>query len=134
MLLDGNLGFVHQILSWLRVDEGSTLGTMLSYNAGILDHLIVLERFGPATLTSGELSEQRATEWSAYYGYLGSAVLAGRGDAFWSFHRRGLATIDRRLRRRDLWVYTLRVAVSLVLNPLDTVTGRWTELRRDRGK
>lgn len=134
LLLEARVGFVHQILSYLRTDSGSTMGRILRFNGGILDHLVMLERFGPLVLEPGELAEARRREWTAYYGYLGSARLGGRGEEFWAFHRQGLAQIDRDLDDRAVRSYALRVAASLALNPLDTARGRWKAIRSQRGR
>jgi glycosyltransferase involved in cell wall biosynthesis len=134
ILTDRSLGFVHQVLTFLRTDDDSTLGTIHAFHGGVLDHLIVLQRYGPRLLSDAELSAQRHRERQAYFGYLGTCVLARRSAEFWDFHRSGLASIGERLRRRDLARYAALAALRLLLNPLDTVTGGWRSVVAHRGR
>jgi glycosyltransferase involved in cell wall biosynthesis len=133
ILLQHDLGFVHQILSFLRTDNISIMSAIRRFNPTPLDHLIVLDRFGPELLAAEEFTKQWDAEWRAYLGFLGLSALAQRSEEFWAYHRRGLATIGRSLRRRDLILPALRQATRLVANPIGLFEGRWKELLRMRG-
>lgn len=133
ILLQHDLGFVHQILSFSRTDNVSISSAVRRFNPTPLDHLIILDRFGSEFLTAEEYTKQWDAEWRAYLGFLGLSALAQRSDEFWDYHRRGLATIGRSIHRRDLVLPALRQAVRLVANPIALVEGRWKELLRMRG-
>jgi glycosyltransferase involved in cell wall biosynthesis len=132
LLLEHDLGFVHQVLSFLRTDNESIMSRARRFNPAPLDHLILLERYGPQVLTPEELARQRAGEWRAYLGFLGSSLLARREKAFWDYHQRGLASIDRKVSRLGLLPYALKALVRRVLNPLDTIRGGLAAWRRSR--
>lgn len=128
ILLNSDFGFVHQILSYLRTQESSTMARIAGFNGGVLDHLIVLERFGKCVLSPEEFRAELRREWSAYRGYLGVCAIFRRSSEFWQFHRSGLATIGYRLQRREVRRFAIKAALFLALNPLDTVR-HWSELR-----
>lgn len=133
VLLEHDLGYVPQILSFLRTDNESIMSAARRFNPVPLDHLIILERFGREVLTKDEFERQSTAEWRAYYGFLGASVLAGRGPDFWRYHQKGLATIGREITRADLTLPTLKQFARLALNPLATAGGL-RELRAQRGK
>jgi glycosyltransferase involved in cell wall biosynthesis len=133
ILLQHDLGFVHQILSFLRTDNISIMSAARRFNPTPLDHLIILQRFGRTLLTVEEFTKQWDAEWRAYLGFLGLSAIAQRGDEFWAYHRRGLATIGRTLERRDLVLPALRQAMRLAANPIAILDGRLSELRLMRG-
>jgi glycosyltransferase involved in cell wall biosynthesis len=134
ILLEHDLGFVHQILSFLRTNNVSIMSAARRFDPTALDHLVLLERFGPEVLSPEELEQQSTAEWRAYRGFLGANVLARRGEDFWNYHRRGLEMIGRPLRTRDLVVPTLKQFARLMLNPLDAVETRLPELGKRRGR
>lgn len=132
ILLEHDLGFVHQVLTFLRVQEGSTMTTLRRYNAELLDHLILLERYGSAVLEPAELAHHKDWKWRGYLGMLGEARLLGRGPQFWDYHRRGLATLGRELDSPELRRATLKQLARWVLGPLD-LEQRLYQRRQQRG-
>ncbi|HEX3776569.1 MAG TPA: glycosyltransferase family 2 protein [Polyangiaceae bacterium] len=134
ILLEHDLGYVPQILSFLRTDNESIMSAARRFNPVPLDHLILLERFGRQVLSAEEFERQSSAEWRAYWGFLGASLLAGRGPEFWNYHRRGLNTIGRSLSKRDLLVPTLKQFSRMALNPLQTAEGGFRVLRANRGK
>ncbi len=127
LLLEHDLGFVHQVLSFLRTQEGSIMSNARRFNPEELDHLILLERYGAEVLSPEELAHQRDWEWRRYLGILGEARLLGRGKEFWAYHRRGLATIGRELPERELALPALKQLTRWTLSPLD-----WPQRLRTR--
>jgi glycosyltransferase involved in cell wall biosynthesis len=118
LLLDHDFGFVHQVLAFLRTDNISIMSAVRRFNPDPLDHLLVLERYGPKTLTAEEYALQRGREWRAYMGFLGESVLRRREPAFWKYHREGLAQGGHALGWRQLLPATVRAAGRLALEPL----------------
>jgi glycosyltransferase involved in cell wall biosynthesis len=133
ILEEHDLGFVHQILSFMRTDNVSITSAIRRFNPIPLDHLIILDRFGPRFLRPEEFTRQWNAEWRAYLGFLGLSALAQRSKEFWAYHQRGLDTIGRTIHRRELVLPALRQAVRLVGNPVALLEGRWKELVRMRG-
>ncbi len=127
ILLQHDLGFVHQILSFSRTENESIMSAARRFNPAPLDHLITLERYGRELLTPQEFARQSAAEWRSYFGFLGASRLDRREPAFWDYHRGGLATIERELGPRELLLPTLKQLARRALNPgdaLDRLLGR----------
>jgi len=132
ILLEHDLGFVHQIQSFCRTQANSTTGTALQFNPGTLDYLIAIERIGPHVLSSEELRNLRRREWGYYWEFLGRSLLLAREPAFWDYHRKGLLTIERDLNKTRLVPYAALAAARLLLNPLSTVERGLSSLKARR--
>jgi len=127
ILLQHDLGFVHQVLSFSRTDNEGIMSNAQRFNPAPLDHLIMLERYGREVLSPAEFAHRTALEWRVYTGFLGASVLRGRGEKFWNYHRGGLATIGHSLGKRELLLPTLKQLIRAALNP-----ERAIEIARDR--
>ena len=97
ILHDWDFGFVHQVLSYLRVDPESTYGRMRRLDDPLLDGLITFHRYGPRFLSPGEFQHHRKKREERYYRRLARAVLLARGPEYWAYHRAGLATVGLKL-------------------------------------
>lgn len=82
-----DFGFVHQVLTFSRVREGSLFQASLELNAAAADALRELVAFGPHYLSPEEYSVRLRKTMSKYYDFLASSVFQGRGKQFWSFHK-----------------------------------------------
>lgn len=112
-------GFVHQILSYLRRDEG-IMQRASTFNPFLLDKYLVVKRFGRKYLTEAEYARVSADIGKRYRLYLGEGVLARREAAFWRHHQAGLASVGESLGAgRRLWLGA-RAALHLMARPVDT--------------
>jgi len=130
ILLEHDLGFVHQILSFLRTDNVSITSSTADLNSPDLDYLIVLERYGPLVLTPEELADKRAHSHSGYYRFLGRALLRLQGRRFWNYHRAGLATLGWKVRWSDVAPQAAAELVRLLLNPVRTIEQAIADVRK----
>jgi hypothetical protein len=137
LLLDGDLGFVHQVLSYLRPRPESVMGRRTEMFPGLLDRVITLERFGPEVLTPDEFRRARRPLWGYYYERLGLAglgSLVGRTPSeLWEFHRSGLAAIGQELSPLGMVRGALRGLAKAALRPLDGVAHARDSVRRRQG-
>jgi hypothetical protein len=120
-----DFGFVHQILSFNREEEGSLTSfsnSVYTYLPGFL-HLLV--KYGPKYLTADELKSRIRQHRRKYYRALGKAVLLRRDASFWRFHRERLAELGEPLSRLRLALGTMTCAIDLVLNPKNTIEKTW---------
>ena len=101
VLKDVDFGFVHQVLSFSRVDSDSISGRMDTYGPMLLARTIRLSLFGREYLTSHDWSRYVTEHERVYARFLAEAWLRRREPALWDLHRRGLDTIGRRL--EDAW-------------------------------
>jgi len=116
ILVDHDFAFVHQVLSFSRLDSESIGGRLKSYNALMLDRLIRLKSFGRAYLSDEELARYLGEHELAYRRFLAEAWLRRREPEFWEFHRKGLAaigeSIDTSRFARDAVAVVLHYAMS----------------------
>jgi glycosyltransferase involved in cell wall biosynthesis len=117
VLEDTDFGFVHQILSFLRVNENSILGGVSSYGWRALDAYITLRTFGARYLPPPEYARRMAFFRRLYLASLGEGALFLREPAYWAYHRRGLATIGERIHPLAVLPYVGRAAVKAILRP-----------------
>lgn len=116
-----DFGFVHQVLSYLRVEEGSRMGALRDYFAARLDRHIIIEKFGRDYLSPEEFESLRTRERTIYFRRLSEVLVYRRVPGLWDYHRKGLATIGYDLRWYKLWRQLLWVFADLALNPLHTI-------------
>ena len=134
ILLDHDLGFVHQILNFCRTDNISIMSAAKRFTPERLDHLILLERYGREVLSAPEFARQSTAEWRAYLGFLGASRLRGSDQDFWKYHRGGLATIGHSLNERELLLPTLKQLARLALSPLAALELGLQGLRKRSGR
>lgn len=132
ILRDWDFGFVHQVLSFTRLDDDSTYGRNRNNDPGILDRLITLRRYGAEFLSDSEYPARLNEVERRYYRRLAWAVLCGRERTYWDFHRRGLATQGPGIEPRKLVGGIAREALSLVGCParMLEIVGEWLSVTR----
>lgn len=128
VLRDSDFGFVHQLLSFSRLQAGSITGESHTWEPAALDRLIILSRFGDDYLTEEEREAVWARDKRHYYAQISRAFLSqlrgGIDKEFWSYQRRGLSTVGQRLELGLLAWYVVRSALLLAGCPLDLVRAR----------
>jgi glycosyltransferase involved in cell wall biosynthesis len=117
-MVDGDLGFVHQVLSYNRVGNSGILTAIETFQWQILDFYTTLRRCGPLSLSREELANRIREVRAEYLTVLGESILLGREPAFWSHHRNGLATVGEELPSRvALAPQVARAALRAVAHP-----------------
>jgi glycosyltransferase involved in cell wall biosynthesis len=119
LLKSNDFGFVHQVLSYVRMDNTneSITRTISDFGPYLLHALIALKRYGPFYLDEHEYEQRLKTISSRYFRLLGRGVLGRRSAPFWEYHRSGLKTIGIELTPLRLSRYALLAAAGLVLEP-----------------
>jgi hypothetical protein len=92
ILKEWDFGYVHQILSYSRVEPNSLNARFTRDDAQLLGSLICAHRYGPCFLAPAEFSERWAVRQGTYYRQLARALIGLRGPEYWRFHRNGLGT------------------------------------------
>jgi len=122
-LEDCDFGFVHQVLSFSRVREGSATSFSRSFNTYLPYGLYILLRYGPRYLDEQELSRRIREKFADYYAYLGTEFFKRRGEKFWDFHRQKLFELGYPLSKLRLGFSAFAYGLGLVLNPKSTLEG-----------
>jgi glycosyltransferase involved in cell wall biosynthesis len=123
LLTRGDFGFVHQVLTYTRVREGSLTSFSKRHNTylpGILDRLVT---FGPTFLSQEELSGRIKDQLALYYQYLADSVFAFREKEFWTYHRAKMESAGYPLSLLRLFTSVCSKTMDGLLNPKRTVEG-----------
>ncbi len=112
-----NFGFVHQVLSFLRVGNESVSSAVHSYQPESLDWYIIVQRYASAFLDSAEAADRRKESKRDYYRALAREGLRFPAADFWKYHREGLKTLNEVIDRRYLALQMVGEFLWMVANP-----------------
>jgi glycosyltransferase involved in cell wall biosynthesis len=132
LLSRSDFGFVHQLLSFTRVQDQSITSSLRNLEPYALDRFIVMQKYGPVFLEGREVERFLKISKRAYYALLAREALHFRGRAFWQYHEDGLRTSGHRLDRLYL---TFQIGLELfrkASNPGDTLIRVLRKLRPKR--
>ncbi|MBI5584168.1 MAG: glycosyltransferase family 2 protein [Deltaproteobacteria bacterium] len=122
ILQDWDFGFVHQILSYLRMDNLSISAVVREHGGTTLEHHIMLKRYGPLFLNREELARCLNQARDIHYRYLALTLFRRQHKAIWEYHQKGLRSIGIDLKIKDiLFPYLLQVLLDILLNPKNAV-------------
>ena len=122
LLRDHDLGFVHQVLTFMRSDDESKTTSYLqrvdSYQADDVD---LLTKFGPFYLTEEEYQTRLKEVTRDYYRMLGRSVVPPRNREFWDYHLKHFKAMGYTPSyTRIAWNAVLRI-LDLLGNPKRTI-------------
>lgn len=125
ILSDHRLGYVHQVLSWRRVEDQSLSGRRNRQLPRDLDFMINVSAHAHRFLSASEyrrcLRETRAGYYRALARRTLMRTLRPQRDDFWEYHRHGLATAGMTLEPRRLLAAVAIESGVAVTSPLDTL-------------
>jgi glycosyltransferase involved in cell wall biosynthesis len=130
ILLNHDLGFVHQVLSFTRTDNDSIWTRASSNNPILLHYLTGLELYGARFLDCVALRKARRATRNEYFAWLGREALHLPGKKFWDYHRHGLASAGIALHWTDLIPWSVAEVAHIVLNPENTLRRALQRRRR----
>ena len=123
-----DFGFVHQVLTYQGVREGSLSSFSERIRTNLPWILLSLLRYGPKYLTAEELDRRMAEHLDHYYEYLGEQLFKNRGKEFWSYHKAKLAEAGYPLSWPRLLKSSAGYVLDRSLNPKRTIEGIWRKL------
>jgi glycosyltransferase involved in cell wall biosynthesis len=112
-----DFAFVHQVLSYLRVEHDSISGTSRTFDPGALDRYIIVSRYASAFLNQSEAAALKRRSKQEYYARLAHEAVRLREAALWRYHETGLKTVGKTLDRSYLGLQTLRELLWMLVNP-----------------
>jgi glycosyltransferase involved in cell wall biosynthesis len=121
ILLNNDFGFVHQLLSFSRMQEASISGVVKDFAPDELDRLISVKLYAHLYLTSEECEAITTGAVAEYYDALARGALLGAGTEFWNYHRDGLGTIGETIDHARVAKHVVRVLAQMALSPLNLV-------------
>lgn len=75
LLTNCDFGFIHQILSFMRIHEDQVSSLTVRCKTKALDKLILLEKYGSSHLTKEEEKRCKRVVWTRYYRDIGRNIL-----------------------------------------------------------
>jgi glycosyltransferase involved in cell wall biosynthesis len=106
LLLDSDLGFVHQVLSYLRPRSASMSTVTAELRTWELAELLYVERYAQQCMSDNEWHALHDLAWARYYEQLGGRLLRVLSEplprGFWLFHKRGLESIGHALKKTTI--------------------------------
>jgi len=121
LLQQADFGFVHQILTFGRIGQGSLSSFSKRYNTYAPSLLYLLARYGAKCLSTEELAKRTAEVLRRYHRYLARQLFRWREPAFWQYHRAKLAELGYPVGRSRLALATARVVLEGLVNPGHTL-------------
>lgn len=121
ILIQHDLGFVHQVLSYQRVDDSSIMGQRRSFQPHLLDNLIATELYGRHFLSEPEFKYVRQRTEQRLIRFLGTSLLQLREKSFWQYQSNGYTTINQKLPWRRIALSASDQFFDLLLNPKSTI-------------
>ncbi len=125
-----DFGFVHQILTFRRMQEGSLTSLSKRLNTYLPGVLYELVNYGSKYLSDDELKSRTKEHLGDYYRYLGKQIYTWPGREFLSFHRGKLAEVGYPLSVWGLTFAAISYALDLLLNPKATAEAVVRRLHR----
>jgi len=116
-----DFGFVHQVLSFLRVGNEAISSRVRMFQPNALDRYILVRRYAPVFLDGLEAAAARAEARRTYYGILAEEAIRLPPPAFWRYHEAGLTTLGEALDRRYLALRVAERLFGMAMNPGTTV-------------
>ena len=125
VLLESDFGFVHQVLTFMRLRDESIMGQLADFMSAPLEFLMHTERFAGELMSVEEWEALRRKARNEYYESLGKWILRSAVSAtppgFWEYQRHGLDLVGLRLSSRRVALGVAASAVKMLLSPLSTV-------------
>jgi glycosyltransferase involved in cell wall biosynthesis len=115
------LGFVHQVLAFIRVDNRGVFSSFAGFDFMPAFTYFAAQDYARELLEPGAAEAAIRRREAIYYGCLARAALGGRSRAYWDWNRKVQAARGDRIRRGPLAKALAREAVDMALNPKSTV-------------
>jgi glycosyltransferase involved in cell wall biosynthesis len=120
-----DFGFVHQVLSFMRLHEQTMTTVSRSQDAYRSSHLSDLVEYGSHYLTPRELADRIEAVVADYYQFLGASIFNVRDPSFWTYHKRRFEECHQQFSYLRLGLAVVAKGADLVLNPKQTAEKVW---------
>lgn len=120
VLRENDFGFVHQVLTFLRVHDESLTGEIQNFYPYLLHAFICLNKYGRSYLTEEEFNERYRTISNRYFQALAKGLLYERNREFWAYHKKGWESFGYKVSKINLCSHVWNETVQLLCHPLST--------------
>jgi glycosyltransferase involved in cell wall biosynthesis len=121
LLQTWKFGFAHQVLTFSRRDEPTTMGRLLSFDCPSAFSLFMVRDFGSRYLDAAEYRDQLRRQERAYAQVLANGMVGLKGSAFWKFHTPMLKRMGYSWASPRVWEMLAWAFGDLLFNPKRTM-------------
>jgi glycosyltransferase involved in cell wall biosynthesis len=114
-------GYVHQILSFVRIHEESVSSGLMGFYPFQVDQIEFLVTYGNTYLTPEEFEKRMEELLAVYYEYLAVGVVNFRNSKFWDYHKNRMRGIGIDLSYTRIAKATIGKLLDLLFNPKQTI-------------
>jgi len=108
-----DFGFVHQVLTFIRIHEESMTSTAAApFNTSIVNNLDLLTQYGPIYLNPKEYRSHLRFKFFDYYRFLAHSLFQLRERNFWKYHSSALKKMGYSLNVAQLVAVAIREFIS----------------------
>jgi glycosyltransferase involved in cell wall biosynthesis len=130
LLRTWNFGFVHQVLTYSRRDNESTLARIRPFRFELFSLLAKIIAHGKNYLLEDEYPGYLKAAEHRYFYFLGKSALQGKPQEFWDFHKERLASINYPLDSRFMAKWIFLVLLDHIGNPKRTCEYLWPRRKK----
>lgn len=120
ILDEWDLGFSHEILSFVRIGNPSITSSVAEFEPFQLDRFIRVMSYADRFFNSAEASKLKRETERDYLSFLAHRFLLGSGKGFWDYHSGGLETIGYTVPKIRFALYVINELIDLIGNPVST--------------
>jgi glycosyltransferase involved in cell wall biosynthesis len=117
ILASRDFGFVHQVLSFARLDDASITASIERFAPYALDRYITTQRYASVFVDPREASSLKRKARRVYYRILAKAAIQLREPAYWRYHLVGLKVLKETIDLPYLGLQVVLMSLWLALNP-----------------
>jgi glycosyltransferase involved in cell wall biosynthesis len=130
LLRTWNFGFVHEVLTYSRRDNESTLSRIRPFQFELFTRYSKILLHGHNYLSEDEYRVLLEMAEREYFYFLGLSALQGKDPEFWRFHRERLASIGISLNSALMAKWIVIVLLDEIGNPKRTLEYLWPRRKR----
>lgn len=131
VLQESDFGFVHQVLTYTRLHEGSVTSAYEILNTGRLGKLHISMKYGPQILSPDEYQRHSKEKWGQYHRFLAKSVFRAEHKEILNYHRttiRRLGHQEHSLSRFRLTKDVCRLAIDQITGPMSSIGSAFAKL------
>lgn len=131
LLKECDFGFVHEILTFTRLRQGSLNTASNSLQTSFASMLQLLTTHAFPYLTTAESESLLSRRLTEYYRFLGKSLILGRERQFWEYHRSQLMKAGVGFSRARVLLGSLAQVSANILKPKETL-GKFLRFKQTR--
>jgi hypothetical protein len=103
ILHNHDFGFVYQVLTFMRVHDGSVTTEVAIYQKLYYTNLALLMKYGPVYLPKDEYEKILNYQINHYYLFLAFSLFSKKDKGFWKYHRNSFNDLGYKLTKFKLY-------------------------------